>query len=45
MATLVLAAVADIEELTIMHEGADFDLISRVTGQATEWGVLRGSID
>ena len=41
----VLAAVADIEELTILHYDADFDLISRVTGQPTEWVVPRGSID
>ncbi len=42
---LVLAAVADIEELTILHYDADFDLISSVTGQPTEWVVPRGSID
>jgi predicted nucleic acid-binding protein len=42
---LVLAAVADIEELTILHYDADFDLISEVTGQPTEWVVPRGSID
>jgi predicted nucleic acid-binding protein len=42
---LVLAAIADIEELTILHYGADFDLISEVTGQPTEWVVPRGSID
>jgi len=42
---LVLAAIADIEELTILHYDADFDLISQVTGQATEWVVPRGTID
>ena len=42
---LVLAAIADIEELTILHYDADFDLISAVTGQPTEWVVPRGSID
>jgi predicted nucleic acid-binding protein len=42
---LVLAAIADIEELTILHYDADFDLISEVTGQPTEWVVPRGSID
>ena len=41
---LVLAAIADIEELTILHYDADFDLISEVTGQPTEWVVERGSI-
>lgn len=41
---LVLAAVADIEELTILHYDADFDLIAEITGQPTEWVVPRGSI-
>lgn len=45
VADLVLAAIADIEELTILHYDADFDLISDVTGQPTEWVVPRGSID
>jgi predicted nucleic acid-binding protein len=42
---LLLAAVADIEGLTILHYDADFDLVSEVTGQPTEWVVPRGSID
>jgi predicted nucleic acid-binding protein len=42
---LVLAAIADIEELTILHYDADFDLIADVSGQPTEWVVPRGSID
>jgi predicted nucleic acid-binding protein len=42
---LVLAAIADIEEHTILHYDADFDLIAEVTGQPTEWVVPRGSID
>ena len=42
---LVLAAVADTEELTILHDDADFDLIASVTGQPTEWVVPYGSID
>jgi predicted nucleic acid-binding protein len=42
---LVLAAIADIEELTILHYDADFELISDVTGQPSEWVVPRGSID
>jgi predicted nucleic acid-binding protein len=42
---VVLAATANIEELTILHYDADFDLISEVTGQPTEWVVPRGSID
>lgn len=42
---LVLAAIADIEELTLLHYDADFDLISGVTGQPAEWVVPRGSVD
>lgn len=42
---LVLAAIADIEELTLLHYDADFDLISSITGQPAEWVVPRGSID
>jgi len=42
---LVVAAIADIEELTILHYDADFDLIAAVTSQPTEWVVPRGSID
>jgi len=42
---LVLAAVAGIEQLTILHYDADFDLIADVTRQPTEWVVPRGSID
>jgi predicted nucleic acid-binding protein len=42
---LVLAAIADIEGLTILHYDADFDLIADVTRQPTEWVVPRGSID
>ena len=42
---LVVAAIADIEELTILHYDADFDLIAAVTSQPNEWVVPRGSID
>lgn len=42
---LVLAAMADIEGLTILHYDADFDLVSDVTGQPMEWVVPCGSID
>jgi len=42
---LVLAAIAAIEGLTILHYDADFDLVSDVTRQPTEWVVPRGSID
>lgn len=45
VADLVLAAIADIEDLTILHYDTDFDLISDVTGQPAEWVVERGSIN
>ena len=42
---LIVAAVAESAELTVLHYDADFDLIATVTGQPTEWVVARGSID
>jgi len=45
VADLLLAAVADVERLTILHYDADFDLIASVTDQPTEWVAPRGSID
>lgn len=41
---VVLAAIADIERLTILHYDADFDLIAEITGQACEWVVPRGTV-
>lgn len=41
---LVLAAIADIERLTILHYDADFDLVGEITGQACEWVVPRGTV-
>jgi predicted nucleic acid-binding protein len=34
---LVVAAVAEVEGLTVLHHDGDFDLIAAVTGQPTEW--------
>jgi predicted nucleic acid-binding protein len=42
---LILAAIADIEQLIVLHYDHDFDLITEVTGQRTEWVVPRGSVD
>ena len=42
---LLIAASAEIEDLTVLHYDADFDLIASVTGQRCEWIVPRGSID
>lgn len=42
---LLVAAVAEAAELTVLHYDADFDLIADVTGQPVEWVVPRGTVD
>ena len=42
---LIIAAQADLADLTMLHYDADFDLISSVTGQPTLWITPQGSID
>jgi len=42
---LLVAAVAEVERLTVLHYDSDFDLIAKITAQPTEWIVPRGSID
>lgn len=44
-ADVLVAAVAEVERLTVLRYDADFDLIASITGQATEWVVPRGSVD
>lgn len=41
---LLIAAAAERERLTILHYDSDFDAISHVTGQQTQWVVPRGSV-
>ena len=41
---LLVAAVAERHRLTVLHYAADFDLISALTDQPTEWVVPRGSV-
>lgn len=41
---LLIAAVAEINDLTVIHYDADYDRIASVTGQVTEWVVPRGSV-
>ena len=41
---LLIAAVAEIEGLTLLHYDADFDHVAVITGQPTEWIVPQGSI-
>ncbi len=41
---LIIAAVAEIKGLTVLHYDADYDRIATVTGQDTDWIVPRGSV-
>jgi hypothetical protein len=42
---LFIAAVAELNELTLVHYDRHFDAIARVTGQPTEWIAPRGTLD
>ncbi len=42
---LLIAAVAETAQATVLHYDSDYDHITAVTGQATEWVVPRGSVD
>lgn len=42
---LLIAAAAEENGLAVLHYDADFDLITRVTGQRCEWVVPAGTID
>lgn len=41
---LLIAALAELNELAVIHYDADFDRIAAVTEQPTEWVVPRGSV-
>ena len=41
---LLIAAVAEREQLTVMHYDADFDFVAAVTGQSMQWVVPRGTV-
>jgi predicted nucleic acid-binding protein len=41
----LVAAVAEVRELTILHYDADFELVAGMTGQRHEWIVERGTAD
>ena len=41
---LVIAAIAQRYDLTLIHYDSDFDRIAEVTEQRTEWVVPRGSV-
>jgi predicted nucleic acid-binding protein len=42
---LLVAAAAEAHDLVVLHYDADFDRISAVTGQPSEWVVPAGSVD
>ena len=41
----LVAAVAETRDLTVLHYDADFEAISRITGQTHRWVVERGTAD
>ena len=44
IADLLIAAAAELSDLTVMHYDADFERIARVTGQRHAWISPRGSL-
>lgn len=42
---LYIAAVAEVNGVTLLHYDRHFDAIARITGQAAEWIAPRGSLD
>ena len=44
-ADLYIAAVAELNDATLIHYDRHFDAIARVTGQPTEWIAPRGTLD
>ena len=42
---LFVAAIAEVNDLTLVHYDRHFDAIARVTGQPTEWIAKRGTLD
>lgn len=41
---LLVAAVAEREQVTILHYDSDYDLIAKITGQQALWVVPRGTV-
>jgi predicted nucleic acid-binding protein len=41
---LLIAAVAEREQVTLLHYDSDYDLISEITGQPMQWVVPRGTM-
>jgi predicted nucleic acid-binding protein len=41
---LLIAAVAEREQVTVLHYDSDYDLIAKITGQPARWVVPRGTV-
>lgn len=41
---LLIAAVAEINDLTVLHYDADYDRIAQITSQPVDWVAPRGSV-
>jgi hypothetical protein len=41
---MLVAAIADVEGLTVLHYDGDFDIVAEVTGQPMEWIVSPGTV-
>lgn len=44
IADLLISAVAELNDLVVLHYDRDFDTIAAVTGQPVEWVAARGSL-
>jgi predicted nucleic acid-binding protein len=42
---LLIAAVAEVHDVTLLHYDRHFELIASATGQRTEWLARRGTLD
>jgi predicted nucleic acid-binding protein len=42
---LMIAAIAEVNDVVLLHYDRHFETISRATGQAAEWLARRGSLD
>jgi predicted nucleic acid-binding protein len=41
---LLIAAVAERERVVLLHYDSDYDLVTQITGQPTQWVVPRGRV-
>ena len=44
LSDLLIAAAAELNDLTVIHYDADYDRIAEITGQPTDWVAPRGSL-